>query len=620
MLTQAKLEKVKQLILEADALIHTESLNYVPKQVKPSFEARELVSKFIKDIISINIDGEEIPTKCDWSTEFLNISCDVLETVLAKQTVEEQCQALITTLIGKCEDKSKLWEFITRVTPMYIATIYQIPNSIPGNHFTLDRWEFREAVGFVDNNILWGQDNFQHNIFEAPNEEFVKYLIFKLINFVIVLLEDKEKACLKALEIMKLYRRVYWRGDAERVYHNQIIYSPNYIGMSLKAWREINDAASFSTDPHQVMNLANVFGQDWRKYVCRKTEHHGIKRLLNDTQFNLNFCHYTHNTSNESNVERDVFTAKINKLMLSGDTLSLTDIAMMVAGTIHGAAVELPSINHRKAKGLKEYLLQHDFTRNAPYTRLVSMCWGMLTDEEKKLIPKDAANTFIERMQGSLIDFDTYPESFKKEIMWLVPVLADECSGVRNVWDVFSEKVSETYEIYLKSQEIPLPKWTKISAIHNGYTAEFLHRSDAIGLFIGHYTGCCQHIGGGSAETCAIHAQQSPFAANFVIRNPQQEIEACSWVWEGSDGRVCFDNIEAKKTKKSNDTFKILVEQVASQIDAPLVTIGSKYSDIDLSEYAFIDGDDPCLPVDYPSGGYTDAELQVVIKQQMVCA
>ena len=111
-------------------------------------------------------------------------------------------------------------------------------------------------------------------------------------------------------------------------------------------------------------------------------------------------------------------------------------------------------------------------------------------------------------------------------------------------------------------------------------------------MFLGFYTNCCQHIG--NLEGPCYHGQASPYAA-FMVVEYKDRIVAQAWTWEGEDGRICFDNIEAAQGFCFNSTIKSLVETLASKLERTIV-VGSRYTDIAIEDYPVVS---PAFPKDF---------------------
>lgn len=92
-----------------------------------------------------------------------------------------------------------------------------------------------------------------------------------------------------------------------------------------------------------------------------------------------------------------------------------------------------------------------------------------------------------------------------------------------DIEELTDEKYRRLEEMYLLSQEIPLPKWAQISPVKVGkYIGRFLPREDARTMFLGQYTGCCQHPEN-AAYGAAFDAVLSPKACGFVIEDASKK-------------------------------------------------------------------------------------------------
>lgn len=570
----------------------------------------ELMTSILPLLMKVTHDGEDIPCELHFSRYLTNVRPEILKTCFEIQDIAKLCKTIVP-LVSETLDTEKVswWEELPLQLTIYIQLLYQIPDFMTPQTHPHEKWEMRNPI--VNNGqIIWEEDGFRTNIAESPDKEYFDYISFRLQAYIYRLLSKKKDNVEKAFEIIKQYQRVYWRGNAERTYEYHILRMPSYIGVSLKNFHDIQKATSYGIDPMHSLNLANVFGGKWRAYAARKARNPIVKRIISDTRLSDSLYDYTGRDCDET--KKAIYQDLANK----GGFETLIELVLAVGAAIHDAAVCIPRVSPRRVNGLDEYILTYDFVKYAPYTRLVAMSWNALTEDERKLSPKEAATSIMERSKTLMINFHNYSEDFKKEMQWLIPCVANEAHLDESALGLFATEAERVYKLYVDSQLIPMPQWADGKAECEGYLARFLSRSDPRGLFIGHYTACCQHIGGGIAEKCAIHAQQSPYAANLVIENPKGEIIACSWVWEGADGRICFDNVEAKVKKLA--VVKQLIEQIAAQMDMPFITTGAAHTDIDISEYEILEEGNICLPLDYPEDGYTDAKKQVVLKN-MTC-
>jgi hypothetical protein len=69
-----------------------------------------------------------------------------------------------------------------------------------------------------------------------------------------------------------------------------------------------------------------------------------------------------------------------------------------------------------------------------------------------------------------------------------------------------------------------------------------LRYNDPRGLFLGHYTNCCQHLGSAGAA-CALHGWSQSSSAFYVVEY-KGEIVTQSWAWRSKESDLVFDSIE----------------------------------------------------------------------------
>jgi len=238
-----------------------------------------------------------------------------------------------------------------------------------------------------------------------------------------------------------------------------------------------------------------------------------------------------------------------------------------------------------------------------------------ISNGEKRISPPDMRNYFLQWSKRS--DFDSLLNVLKlwndvtkedivnnippKELYIKIlqnsnqfegvkhPEFFSETAGHEGTMD--SEKYLERERIFLKSQKIPLPKWTEnilveeIGPKNKKYIGRFLPRSDVRGLYLGEYTNCCQHPGG-DGEPCAYHGQCSLYGAFFVVENEEGDIIAQSWVWEAkpknNELAVVFDNIETRGAQGREEVIIHLYEKAAELMKASEVRIGESFTKVDL--------------------------------------
>jgi hypothetical protein len=151
--------------------------------------------------------------------------------------------------------------------------------------------------------------------------------------------------------------------------------------------------------------------------------------------------------------------------------------------------------------------------------------------------------------------------------------------------ELTDEKYKRLEELYLLSQNVPLPEWANNNEIKVGkYIGRFLPRNDTRGMFLGEYTECCQHPEN-AAYGSAFDGCLSPKACFFVIEDATRKIHVQSYVWEDRDGNICFDSFE----KGSRELFyspskKMQAQQIIMSIiknmGDRLVTGGTRTTDI----------------------------------------
>ena len=154
-----------------------------------------------------------------------------------------------------------------------------------------------------------------------------------------------------------------------------------------------------------------------------------------------------------------------------------------------------------------------------------------------------------------------------------------------DIEELTDPKYRRLEEMYLLSQQNPLPKWAQINPVRVGkYIGRFLPREDPRTMFLGQYTRCCQHPEN-AAYGAAFDAVLSPKACGFVIEDVSKKIHLQSYVWEDRDGNVCFDSFETG----SRDFFYSgqrkamaaqIIRQLASQMGNIKITGGNGLENI----------------------------------------
>ena len=154
-----------------------------------------------------------------------------------------------------------------------------------------------------------------------------------------------------------------------------------------------------------------------------------------------------------------------------------------------------------------------------------------------------------------------------------------------DIEELTDEKYRRLEEMYLLSQQNPLPKWAQISPVKAGkYIGRFLPREDARAMFLGQYTRCCQHPEN-AAYGAAFDAILSPKACTFVIEDATKKVHLQSYVWEDRNGNVCFDSFETGSrdffySAQRKQMAAQIIQQLTSQMGNIKITGGNGLTNI----------------------------------------
>lgn len=196
---------------------------------------------------------------------------------------------------------------------------------------------------------------------------------------------------------------------------------------------------------------------------------------------------------------------------------------------------------------------------------------------------------------------------------------------------VSAEHFNQAQPAFLWSLDVPdfLPGFETVQKQFFGtYKGYFLKRSDPRAMLLGHYTGCCQHIGNAHGASCAYYGQLAHNSGFFVVEK-NGKIVAQSWCWvDAMCRKLVFDTIELANGCSEDD--QITIQTVYQMIMLELrpyfenIGYGSTYSDIHIPyEHEFepyqidelniesintmrMPNSVVLMPVDYQ--GYTDIE------------
>lgn len=254
--------------------------------------------------------------------------------------------------------------------------------------------------------------------------------------------------------------------------------------------------------------------------------------------------------------------------------------------SIHDAGINLPgSLTPEQVKFLFRY------AHKMGSSQKVVNCWEFLIDEGVKPLEKGGLAE-AEAIMRAYVYENIKHKSFAKEAAK---------HGIRQA------KFEELQELWLTGlKNLRMETIPKVVISDGDYKFYRLDKDDPRGIFLGHYTGCCQHPEGEGAE-CAEHGHCSEDGA-FCVLEHRGEIKFQSWVWRIGNS-IVFDNIEGHgRAKPGDDATRIYMAGVnafVGRFGIERVFIGAGGSDMRPS-YETISN-----PLPLPKGyhGYSDSEF-----------
>lgn len=189
--------------------------------------------------------------------------------------------------------------------------------------------------------------------------------------------------------------------------------------------------------------------------------------------------------------------------------------------------------------------------------------------------------------------------------------LARECAK----WSINQDDFEDIQCVWLSRQldreSIPYVEATSENGEFRIYK---LSRDDVRGLFLGHYTDCCQHPTG-AGSSCAQHGAESPDGGFFVVER-HGKIIAMSWAWTAvvKERKILvFDNVEVLGSNYLDEIeqmYRSISSKLIGRLCVSEVRVGiSSYDDLSAGERF-----QHCeYPVTTPDGCYTDARKQALI-------
>ena len=238
-----------------------------------------------------------------------------------------------------------------------------------------------------------------------------------------------------------------------------------------------------------------------------------------------------------------------------------------------------------------------------------------IPDERVPLLKKSRTNEFIRALRRIPKDISlTDKMSVKEMISMSEKYIYDNVQNQEVAHAAFSAGLSQyefdEYQRYWSNINDKTHETIPSVGIvqKDGYIMYRLEVSDPRGPILGIFTNCCQHPGGAGAS-CAIHGQESPDGAFFVVER-RGKIVAQSWAWRRGK-TLCFDSIEVLN-KNYMPVVEALYQETANRILGKLgitaCNVGGGYNNVGVSS----DWQE-VVPVLPPEGVYTDAKTQFVI-------
>ena len=130
------------------------------------------------------------------------------------------------------------------------------------------------------------------------------------------------------------------------------------------------------------------------------------------------------------------------------------------------------------------------------------------------------------------------------------------------------QQFEEAQEIWEEAKKREASSIPRVEKKEEEYSYEVLRLDDAVGIFVGNITECCQKVGG-FGETAMLHSMKEKNGRVFVVRNASNKIIAQAWLWRNGN-TVCFDNVEVphkeEGIKKNQDMIYEALKKAARDI------------------------------------------------------
>jgi len=133
---------------------------------------------------------------------------------------------------------------------------------------------------------------------------------------------------------------------------------------------------------------------------------------------------------------------------------------------------------------------------------------------------------------------------------------------------VFSQEYfDEAQSIWDEAKKRDSSSIPRIKGRENEYSYEVLRLDDAVGIFVGNITHCCQKVGG-IGETAMLHSMKEKNGRVFVVRDSDNKVIAQSWLWRNGN-TICFDNVEVpdnEKSQKNEEAIYTVLKKAAKEL------------------------------------------------------
>jgi hypothetical protein len=246
---------------------------------------------------------------------------------------------------------------------------------------------------------------------------------------------------------------------------------------------------------------------------------------------------------------------------------------------IHDLANLLPDrIPEKILEGYADYFKDNFLSDKVNNLKMIGSAWNSVLniyDKQLNLVENGIVKSFIKKYSlEELVHFIKFEsmrnvmnnlEAKNLEFAYVFcdnNVMPDNTDNISSSFKTLYRGVEEIFE---RGLQVELPSWASFSNQSADMTLRFLKRDEAIGIFLGKKTNCCQHPEG-HAASCSYDGQINPKAA-FAVFEVEGKIIYQSYVWEDENGNVCFDSTEASDRSYKNSSIAMADNAKALMVD-----------------------------------------------------